>query len=428
MNWNPTGAAYKVYENLLKNSINKIITVRYYYIDGRSITFAFVWSGQQENYGNSMELKVMLSSELDGLVNSLLQNTAQADPQEQGVPLVNSMTELEKSYGVDKYKIVDYTSKAKEDMGKSKMLEGYNQGSKFYESIQAVAQNNGNSVFPSNIVTSTGSGPAIKCIVFAPYTWDKATPVAEMGPTQQSPDPKQRYGYILGPALIDTITKQSQWQPSQKRQVLTLNVQQQLKPPENPKQGTSTNNAVPQVGAGKAAEAARPTSGASGSSSSNSRMKMRLTENQDGEDKKLLLEEERQCKLSASLFMCPAFTGIKPYDIVFIPNFAGTFMEDWIVTSVEYSQTDGGVTVSIQAARKFALGDFMNPQQGKPWLEKARAYGLVGEGATLENWMRYGWKPGTPAATGNTSEGSGVSGIVGSLVSGFTVGNNFNVG
>jgi hypothetical protein len=430
MNWNPSGAAYKVYERLVRRFTDQVITIRFYYLDGRSITFAFVWSGQQENYGESMELKVSLSSELDGLVNSLLKNTAQADPEEKGFSLTKSVKDQEKSYGVDRYNLVGYTAKAKEDMEKTKMLEGYSQGSKFYETIAAIAENNGNLVFASNIVTS-GSGPAIKCVIFTPYTWDKNTPVEELGPTQQAPDPAKRYGYFLGPGLINTITKQSQWQPSQKRQALTLNTQQKLQSPDNLQQGTITRDAVPQKQGERAERAARPTPGATGTSSSNSQAKMRLTENEDGAEKGIILEEERQCKLSCTLFMCPTFTGIKPYDIIFIPNFSGTFMEDWIVNSVEYSQTDGGVNINIQASRKFALGGFMNPTQGNAWLSKAKSYGLVGEGAQLENWMNYGWK--RTSSIGGSSPSPSPSGpiplpVIPFEVSGFTLGESSSIG
>lgn len=123
-----------------------------------------------------------------------------------------------------------------------------------------------------------------------------------------------------------------------------------------------------------------------------------MKENEDGQKKIILLEKEGQCKLSASLFMCPALTGIKPYDILFIPNFSGTFMEDWIVDSTQYTQLDGGVGISIQATRQFALGDFMNPPQGKIWLEKAKSLNLVGENPSLESWMAYGWKTNVPPA------------------------------
>lgn len=428
MSWNPTGVAYQVYENLVKNHANRIITVRFYYLDGRSITFAFVWSGQQENYGQSMDLKVMLSSELDGLINGTVGNTAVTDPQ--GQSMKGAMSEIEKSFGLGKYKLIDFAGSTGKDLEKSKVLENYNPGMKFYDSVAGLADNNGNVVFASNIVSSKDTAqPAAKCIMFAPYIWEKDIEVKELSPTEQFPSPKERYGYFLGPCLIDTISKQSQWQLPQKRQTLTFTDQQKLQPPTPPTGTTPATQAnsiqtVPQQGATAAAQAARTQTNSAGVSRSSSRSRMRLKDNEDGEEKKVLLEEQRQCRMNTTLFMSPAFTGIKPHDVMFIPNFGGTFMEDWVVTSVEYTQTDGGVNLSVQASRKFALGDFMNPSQGKIWLNKAKAYGLVGEGATLENWMNYGWKPGTGAA--GRAQSSQVSGgraepgsIVNQQISGF---------
>jgi hypothetical protein len=67
-------------------------------------------------------------------------------------------------------------------------------------------------------------------------------------------------------------------------------------------------------------------------------------------------------------------------------------MEDWIVNSVEYEQSDGGVNLSIQASRTYGLGTFMNPQIGKNWLYVAvNTLGLVGKYGSIENWVRYAW-------------------------------------
>lgn len=432
MNWNPSGAAYKVYEKLVTKHSNRIITVRYYYLDGRSISFAFVWAGQEESYGNSMDIRVVMSSELDGLINGSIKSTSQVD--EQGVSMSAAVTELQQSFGIEKYKIIDYATQAKVDLDKVKVQTNYSMGQKFQEAVSGLVEKNGNMVFLTNIISTTDtSQPAAKCIFYTPYIWDKDTPVQELSPTEQFPDPKVRYGYFLGPCMIDTIVKNSQWQPSQKRQTLSPNVTQQIQPTETPTQGVTTTNVQPQQAVAANAVATSTTSGSAGIANATSRPQARLAENEDGEKKNELKQEEHQCRLTATLFMCPAVTGIKPYDIIFIPNYSGTFMEDWIVTSTEYSQSDGGVNISVQAARKFALGEFMNPSQGKVWQEKAKSYGLAGDNPTLENWMNYAWKPGMGGATSNTSVSGGTSNPFANAttdgreitqVSGFTAGVN----
>lgn len=397
MTWNPTGAAYKVYENLLTKYYDHIITVRYYYVDGRSITFAFVWSGQQESYGASMELRIGLSSELDGLVNGILKSTNQVDGEDKGVTMETAVKEMTKNFGVDKYNLIAYGGNAQKDLEKAKVVRNYSVDMKFNATLEGMVENNGNTVFGSNIVSSADTTqPAAKCVIFSPYAWEKDTPVEELAVDEQYPKVTTRYGFFLGPCLIETIQKTSQWQPPQRRNIDNTNSQMRYQPPTPQPQGVGTQGSAPAQATQRAQATAAQRPGVAGIGQSKTNVRGVFKDNEDGEKKKEMLQKEGQCKLSTTLFMSPVFTGIKPYDILFIPNFSGTFMEDWVVESVEYSQTDGGVNISVNATRQFALGDFMNPTQGKIWLDKAKAYGLVGENPNLENWMAYGWKVPVP--------------------------------
>lgn len=403
MTWNPTGAAYKVYEKLLTEYYDYIITVRYYYVDGRSITFAFVWSGQQESYGVNMEIKVNLSCELDGLVNGLVKSTNQVDGEDKGVSMKSAVQETTKNFGVDKYNLIAYGGNAEKDLEKVKVVRNYSVDMKFNATLEGMVENNGNTVFSSNIGSSTdGTEPAAKCVIFSPYAWEKDTAVEELAIDEQFPKVTVRYGYFLGPCLIDTIQKTSQWQPPQRRNVDNTNSQMRYQPKTPQPQGVSPQGSAPAQATQRAQATAAKRPGVAGVGQSKTNVRGMFKDNEDGEKKKEMLQKEGQCKLSTTLFMAPAFTGIKPYDIIFIPNYSGTFMEDWVVETVEYSQTDGGVSISVNATRQFALGDFMNPTQGEIWLEKAKSYGLVGENPSLENWVAYGWK--TPVPTPQTSQ------------------------
>lgn len=406
MAWNPTGAAYKVYEKLLTEYYDYIISVRYYYVDGRSITFAFVWSGQQESYGVNMELKVGLACELDGLVNGLVKSTNQVDGEDKGVTMKTAVQEMTKNFGVDKYNLIAYGGNAEKDVEKVKVVRNYSVDMKFNATLEGMVENNGNTVFSSNIASSAGTNePAAKCVIFSPYAWEENTPVEELANDEQFPKPTVRYGYFLGPCLIETIQKTSQWQPPQRRNVDNTNSQMRFQPPTPQPQGVAPPGSAPAQGTQRAQATAANRPGVAGVGQSKTNVRGMFKDNDDGEKKKEMLQKEGQCKLSATLFMAPVFTGIKPYDILFIPNFSGTFMEDWVVESVEYSQTDGGVNVSVNATRQFALGDYMNPKQGKIWLDKAKGYGIVGENPNLENWIAYGWK--TPVPVSQTPQTGG---------------------
>jgi hypothetical protein len=401
MKWNPTGKAFLVYEELIKKNYDKTITVRFYYLTGKSITFAFVWAGQTENYGQDMSIEVKLASELDGLILPNIKSIAQSD--EKGVSIKTAVAELEKFYGVDGLNLVQYYPGVEKDLQKPLIKSNYSEGSSFSAAIENVAQQNGNLVFMHNIKQPGSKGTGTGMVFYPPYTWEGSTysggdikpnpgapvSVGIADPTSQYPDPLKRYGFFLGPAIINTITKTSEWAPPQVTQTFTINSQQKVQAKENSDRSLPRPSGADTDEKENRRQASR-TGGASGTSGSAARPNMRMEENEEGEKKKLVSQEERTAKLSASLFMCPALTGIKPCDIIFLPSYSGSYIEDWIVTSVEYEQSDGGVNLNIQAGRKFAMGDPMH--QSNAWIFKEVGTGfLFGEGGTIENWVTYAW-------------------------------------
>jgi hypothetical protein len=90
--------------------------------------------------------------------------------------------------------------------------------------------------------------------------------------------------------------------------------------------------------------------------------------------------------------MVPVVVGLKPNDIVFIPSFKGDYMEDWIVQSVSYESTDGGVRIGVQASRIYGTAKTMNQAAYDKFIKLAEQYKLVGDGATLEAWDSYAWQ------------------------------------
>jgi hypothetical protein len=103
------------------------------------------------------------------------------------------------------------------------------------------------------------------------------------------------------------------------------------------------------------------------------------------------MSDEKVATLSVDTLMCPLLVGIKPYDIIYVPSLSGNFIEDWIVQSVDYSQSNGNVSVSIQATRLYGWGDAMNKSAADSFKTFAQQQGLIGPNATLEAWDRYAW-------------------------------------
>ena len=209
--------------------------------------------------------------------------------------------------------------------------------------------------------------------------------------------------------MINTMVRTSEWQKPQKTQsalgMKTTDVQpaktdqyQTQKPKSKPQQqvagpGTKATTSPLAVQRGK-------------STPDTANLK-----NPDGPPKQDAMKKERGSKIALNTLLVPALVGIKPIDILFIPSLKGDYIEDWIVTGVEYQQTDGGVDVSIQGARQYGLEALMNIPLSEKWLPLAISKRLVGPGATLEAWEEYAWPAclrgaatsaggtGTPAAT-----------------------------
>jgi hypothetical protein len=398
MSWNPSALAYKEYERLVKEKYDQTIVVKYYYPGGPSIAFSFVWAGQTESYGRNMDITVRLMSELEGLTSSKIKNIAIAGD---GISLSRAIDITDEIFGLQNLTIPKNPSVERE-LKKVKVLSNYTEGTSYSQSIENVVGQNGNLVFLSNIQVQ-GEG-SIKGIIFPPYSWEGRklqngqlvddpetqfdSRVIYRPPTKNRPVfGFSRYGYFLGPSIIDSMSKTSEWSPNQKTRRNTKSTSQKL----SYKVSENSISIDPGETQRLAAADARSTNGSRGSYGSISRPGMRLEGNEDGEFKKELLQRERTAKLSTNLFMCPALTGIKPCDIIFIPSYSGESMEDWIVNSVEYEQSDGGVNISIQASREFALGRFMNPWNGLGWLKLANEFGLVGKYGSIENWVRYAW-------------------------------------
>jgi hypothetical protein len=442
MSWNPSALAYREYERLVRDKYDKTIVVKYYYPGGPAIAFSFVWAGQTESYGRNMDITVRLYSELDGLCEGYIKSFVTV---ENGVTLLRALDSVEQLFGIKEAlnslypnnttpkTLISFAGKVGEELGKVKVLSNYSEGTTFSQSVENIVGQNGNIAFFHNLMSGLPSGgsryvssdlPGV--VIFPPYSWlgkklengklveigytkdDYSELVSYRPPGQRSNSyPTIRFGYFLGPAMIDSMTKTSEWSPGQKTRRNTRSTNPKVQRFDITLGETGFTFKSTQDLKNQVSQNAKNTNGAGGTFGSMSRPGMRLEGNEEGEFKKHLLQRERTAKLSANLFMCPALTGIKPCDIIFIPGFSGGSMEDWIVNSVEYEQSDGGVNLSIQASRTNGLGTFMNPQIGKNWLDVAvNTLGLVGKYGSIENWVRYAWSLDDVFAYAATGPGS----------------------
>jgi hypothetical protein len=386
-----------LYESFISDEeyMKSRIYIDYFYSGGKRIRFAFVWSGHSINYGNNMDVTVKMKTELDGLVNGNIRSTAQAYDEKRGETYLNALKKSQEQYGI-KEDLIRYEPKAKASMEKSTLLNAYGTDQTYAATVANIAQQNGNTAFANNI-----EDPNI--VIFAPFSWKPDENTVLNGVTDikpgANPKPDQRYGYIVGPSIIDSLTRETEWKPPQQTKQNTPSTQ--AKPNRDPKTGRFTRQTPatsPQV---QIADSSTPTSSPQGPSGARANPGVKNLKNPDGPDKQNALEDERTANLSFQTMLCPALVGIKPYDIVYIPSLKGKYIEDWIVENVGYDQNNGNVSVSVQATREYGLGTPMDKKNAETFRKFAESRGLIGANATLEAWDAYAWSlsPGVTSET-----------------------------
>lgn len=464
MKWVPSGPAFQVYESFVSSEakMKETIVMRFFYANGRSVTFQFVWSGQRFLYGINQEIEIQLSSELEGMFNSVTRNPSQAHVEEP-VTFNEATRNTEKQFIAEG--ATEFSPQAEKDGEEATLDKAYAEDVTMVSAVKHIQEQQGNLVMANAI----GGKPSF--IVFTPYSSDKEKvlePTGEM-------DSKLRYGYFLGPSIYSTLERTHDWKAPQLSQGSQGDFQTKVTPVSgetisgqaswygpgfigrktangetytarqmtaahktlpfgtvlrvtNQQNGQSVdvriNDRGPYIGnrfldlseaaaekigmkgsgvanvtaqvVGKPATdtqetSQKPTTAPIGTQGGKASPDVSSTKNETGPIKQELGKKERQSNLSTSTLMVPALVGIKPHDILFVPSFDGSFMEDWIVRSVEYSQKGGAIELSIQAARHYASGEPMN-ENSKEWLEKAKGMGLVGQNMSIENWERYAWE------------------------------------
>lgn len=424
MKWRPDPAGYADYETLIEAYREWSIMVTFYYIEGKFITFEFYWGGQSEVYGKEMEITVKLVSLLDGLVNANFYASVQTAVGEKGISFAEAASQMLKQFGLaglvdsrgQPMDLLRYTKKAREDTNNATVKFNYNDGATFMDAVQNLVKDNGNNVFFNNI----GSPNAV---VYTPYTWEYegTNGVASGYETVDAitagwdlitnPDPTLRYGYIIGPGIIQSFTRTYEWQPPQKSQEITAMMNRKAEERKEAKRQKSLQDK-------KKEQSAQNATAPSGVYQSKTTGNIKSENNESGPRKQDIFTKERSAKLSLSTLMCPALTGIKPLDIIFIPSYSGKYIEDWIVSSVEYQQNDKGVDLSIQATRPYGQGKPMSDVNSKRFSEFAENLGLTGKGVkgkedVLRNWTNFAWtdrlvrgrfnQPSTPSSPASSN-------------------------
>jgi len=400
MKWDPTAKGFAAYEFFVQNEeyMKKQISVEFFYPQGKKIVFMFVWAGQSINYGNDMTITVKMTSELGGIVNANLRNTAQAHDEEKGIKFLDAMKKNQKQFGLDEFPdLLKFSTAAEEYANKATAISIYGSDMTFGSSTANIAKQMGAVTFANNV------GKA-NIIIFAPYSYKGSKEeVLDASDVEggTTPDPAKRYGYILGPSIINTLTRSASWKPPQQDNTKTPSSQPVVIDAKKNKDKVQNPVTNPQNKSGTTA--AKPTSSPLGTANNRGSSNVQALSNPEAPDRQNANNQEKAAELQMNTFMCPLLVGIKPHDIVFVPSLSGKYIEDWIVQNVSYAQSNGNVTVNLDATRVIGTGTPMQEKIGEKFKKIAEEKKLIGPNASLESWDKYAWglptKKGTPSAT-----------------------------
>jgi hypothetical protein len=273
---------------------------------------------------------------------------------------------------------------------RAKLSSAYGNDWTFGNNIANIAKQTGDSMMGINIGQAS-------VVVMPPFSYqekpDSPQEVVLNGATEipygQLPDVTKRYGYILGPSIIDSISRTSNWKPPQQDNEKTPGNQVRARDSRTGRFTSQSPATSPQVS--ESDPAAQRTSSPLGTANNRSSLGIQNKDNPLAPARQNALNDEKSSELSMDSLMCPLLVGIKPYDILYVPSLTGNFIEDWIVQSVGYAQKGGQVDVSIRATRVLGLGTPMNKKAAETFTTFAKDQGLVGPNATLENWDKYAW-------------------------------------
>ena len=383
--WNPSGPAFKVYEDCVTKGKNEIITIRFYYVNGPYVLFKFQYNGSNINYGTDMSIEVSLSCQQSGKSNGV-RASAMTDYTDgrfnaKGKDLYVSTKDIQKSFGNPVPLLWSEASKL--DAKKIFLASWQYKDQTFGAEILNIATQAGQSVSLNNMFTSG------QATLFAPLSKEGKDGVDSVklppnpGETVKS---DQRYGFLLGPGIITSFQRSMEY-PSQTKGQNGI-----TQPTGTPNKAKTINspgsqNLSNQQQQDEAQKLARKNSVANPSSPTVVKQN-KYTKNDVGPENQQLMQQESGIKFQAQIFMCPLIVGIKPQDVIYIPSLltGDKLIEDYKVQTVSYSQDGGIVSVSVSASRTPGLNHPMNETAAKKFIEKANTL------KTVEDWTNYSWK------------------------------------
>ena len=206
---------------------------------------------------------------------------------------------------------------------------------------------------------------------------------------QGQPIPSESRYHILGPGIAQNIKREQKFNVGKS----STKTGQSKNSPSSTEQDQASIDLAPAGAAQPATAKTTAKEGTVGNSNPQSSAQSRTTPAGSGETAKRRAQTDNilTTEVSFTVPMLPNFMGVKPRDFILIPSLKGlgSYIEDWEVDSVQYTQdVSGQIMMSINANRPFS-GDENVVDEGT--LSSAR--GTISGLTTPELWGQYYWQP-----------------------------------
>lgn len=207
----------------------------------------------------------------------------------------------------------------------------------------------------------------------------------------------ERKVFVIGPGLLSTYSRDQSFNLGQNS----------LKP------GTSQNGSLafeqsnkkiadPGTPQAAAAKSNNRKGGTAGPGSPSSGRTGTMTPSPKQDDANAALSKLITTKCNAEFFMVPYLVGIKPRDLIAIPSLKvadDPFIEDWVVQTVTYTQSDeGAVTISVSGMRPYTGGEnILDEETLKVVKEQVKSL------TTTTAWHNFYWNFAEPTNSASVS-------------------------
>jgi len=373
---NPIG--FELFQQIKSSALSAPITVTVGYLNGSSVTWQFKFAGMSLTTGHDPALSIKAVSAIKGCWTDNKISYTLEDP----ISLAEFPEFLKTKCG-DCAKDLSFSFSGQAAIDAAQIMINTSQIKRTPHTIlmnalrpHGIDMQIGDNAFSGEVVLSYS--PAMEGELAEDLP-------ADAGTTESKPG--QRRFFIIGPGLMENITRSQNFQEGQ---TATKRNSSKLATPSNE---TEQSEVVQPDSAPQQSSASQTLdSGVLGKPSLSKDESGIVRPGANDIKARQAFSSQLTTKCDLNVMMVPYMVGIKPRDILVIPSLKGPgdYLEDWEVDSVTYDQdSTGGIFLSLKGSRTFT-GE--QPMIDGATQSKVRS--TVSSLTTPESWSAFYWSGG----------------------------------